>query len=122
MRKIERLAGGHIRRHARPHLLDRGVVHQQHDDRGLLAGLFDVEQRLARPQRLPLRIVDLAAQARGLGVLAEAETDHGVEIALERDEAVQHLDPQTRATDRRKPRGKPGWDGKPREKKFFRKD
>ena len=24
--------------------------------------------------------------------------------------------------DERPPRGKPGWDGKPREKKFFRKD
>ncbi|MFO1142139.1 MAG: hypothetical protein U1E59_07070 [Amaricoccus sp.] len=27
-----------------------------------------------------------------------------------------------RAGDDRPPRGKPGWDGKPREKKFFRKD
>jgi hypothetical protein len=30
---------------------------------------------------------------------------------------------RTRGDDREtKPRGKPGWDGKPREKKFFRKD
>ena len=28
----------------------------------------------------------------------------------------------TRSDDDRPPRGKPGWDGKPREKKFFRKD
>lgn len=28
----------------------------------------------------------------------------------------------TRSEDDRPPRGKPGWDGKPREKKFFRKD
>ncbi len=30
--------------------------------------------------------------------------------------------PYRARTDDDKPRGKPGWDGKPREKKFFRKD
>jgi uncharacterized protein YodC (DUF2158 family) len=29
---------------------------------------------------------------------------------------------RARSDDDNKPRGKPGWDGKPREKKFFRKD
>ncbi len=48
-----------------------------------------VEQGLAGPQGLPLRIVHLAAQTRGLAVLVEAEADHGVEVALDRDEAVQ---------------------------------
>lgn len=31
-------------------------------------------------------------------------------------------DRDEREGDDRKPRGKPGWDGKPREKKYFRKD
>ena len=48
-----------------------------------------IEQGLAGPQRLPLRIVHLAAETGGLAVLVEAETDHGVEVALDRDEAVQ---------------------------------
>jgi hypothetical protein len=30
--------------------------------------------------------------------------------------------PRRVSSDDEKPRGKPGWDGKPREKKFFRKD
>ncbi|QHQ36174.1 hypothetical protein [Algicella marina] len=33
-----------------------------------------------------------------------------------------YADKGDRGGDRVKPQGKPGWDGKPREKKFFRKD
>ncbi|MCY1440063.1 hypothetical protein D9M71_563230 [compost metagenome] len=58
------------------------------DDRDDRLALL-VEQGLARPQRLPLRIVHLAAQTGGLGMLVEAEAGHGIEVALDRHEAVQ---------------------------------
>ena len=58
-----------------------------------------VEQGLAGPQRLPLRIVHLTTQTRGLTVLVEAEADYGIEVALDGNKAVQGR-PQTVAAHR----------------------
>jgi hypothetical protein len=65
------------------------------DDR--LAGV--VEQRFARPQALPFRIVDLTAETRGFCMLIETETDDGIEIRLDGEEAMQR-GPQAVAADR----------------------
>jgi len=70
--EVERLAGGHERRDARPHLLDRGVVHEHHDDRGLLAGLLDIEERLARLEAVFHRALPVAGETL---VLANDDID-----------------------------------------------
>ena len=48
-----------------------------------------IEQGLAGPQRLPLRVVHLATEAGGLAVLVEAEAHDRVQVPFHGDKAVQ---------------------------------
>ena len=48
-----------------------------------------VERLLARPERLPARVVHFTAKAGGFRLLVEAQTGDGLQVALQGDEAVE---------------------------------